>query len=276
MQMTYREAYDKGRRELLSEEADQDALILLEFVTGASRNDLYIHPERELSDEEVKTFLSFIERRKTGEPVQYITGKTYIYGLEILCDKNVLIPRFDTEILIDEAIRRIPKSAKVLDLCTGSGAIALCVKHEREDLTLTASDISNDALCVAKKNSEHLNLNVTFIESDMFENIDGEFDCILSNPPYIVSQVVEELESTVKDYEPRRALDGGTDGLDFYRIIAKEAKKYLKGESLLIMEIGYDQGESVSELLSLENYKDIEVIKDLNGLNRVVSAKFGG
>ena len=274
--MTYREAYDKGRKSIVSDEADTEAALLLEHVMNTERGDLFAHPDRILSDDEEKTYFGLIERRNTGEPVQYITGKTYLYGLEFFCDRSVLIPRFDTEVLIEETIKKAPKDSELLDLCTGSGCIALCVKHEREDITVSASDISKDALNVAKKNSENLGLKINLIHSDLFSNIDDRFDIIVSNPPYIPTNVIRGLDEKVKDFEPEGALDGGEDGLDFYRIIAKEAVRFLKGESLLIMEIGYDQGESVSGILSENGYKDIKVIKDLNGLDRVVSAVFGG
>ncbi len=274
--MTYREAYDKGRKSIVSDEADTEAALLLEHVMNTERGDLFAHPDRILSDDEEKTYFGLIERRNTGEPVQYITGKTYLYGLEFFCDRSVLIPRFDTEVLVEETIKKAPKDSELLDLCTGSGCIALCVKHEREDIAVSASDISKDALNVAKKNSENLGLKINLIHSDLFSNIDDRFDIIVSNPPYIPTNVIRGLDEKVKDFEPEGALDGGEDGLDFYRIIAKEAVRFLKGESLLIMEIGYDQGESVSGILSENGYKDIKVIKDLNGLDRVVSAVFGG
>lgn len=274
--MTYREAYDKGRKSIESDEADIECAILLEYVMNTQRGDLFSHPDRILSDEEEKTFFSFIERRKSGEPVQYIIGRTFFYGLEFFCDKSVLIPRFDTEVLVEEIIKRAKKNSALLDLCTGSGCIALSVKHEREDIKVSASDISTAALKVAKKNKETLNLDINLIQSDLFENIEGKFDIIASNPPYIPTKVILGLDEKVKDFEPEGALDGGEDGLDFYKEIAKKAKDYLKEEAILIMEIGFDQGEDVSDILSENGYKNIEVIKDLNGLDRVVYAVFGG
>ena len=274
--MTYREAYDKGRKSIVSDEADIEAAILLEFVCNTERGDLFSHPERLLSEDEEKKYFSLIERRNEKEPVQYITGKTYFYGLEFFCDKSVLIPRFDTEVLVEEVIKRAPKNCELLDLCTGSGCIAICVKHEREDIAVSASDISKEALHVAEKNKDRYNLDINFIQSDLFENIDKKFDIIVSNPPYIPTKVISELEDKVKDFEPKGALDGGEDGLDFYKEIAKEAVNYLKDESILIMEIGFDQGEDVSDILHDNGYKNIEVIKDLNGLDRVVYAVFGG
>ena len=274
--MTYREAYDKGRKSIVSDEADIEAAILLEFVCNTERGDLFSHPERLLSEDEEKKYFSLIERRNEKEPVQYITGKTYFYGLEFFCDKFVLIPRFDTEVLVEEVIKRAPKNCELLDLCTGSGCIAICVKHEREDIAVSASDISKEALLVAEKNKDRYNLDINFIQSDLFENIDKKFDIIVSNPPYIPTKVISGLEDKVKDFEPKGALDGGEDGLDFYKEIAKEAVNYLKDESILIMEIGFDQGEDVSDILHDNGYKNIEVIKDLNGLDRVVYAVFGG
>jgi len=274
--MTYREAYDKGRKSIVSDEADIEAAILLEFVCNTERGDLFSHPERLLSEDEEKKYFSLIERRNGKEPVQYITGKTYFYGLEFFCDKSVLIPRFDTEVLVEEVIKRAPKNSELLDLCTGSGCIAICVKHEREDIAVSASDISKEALLVAEKNKDRYNLDIKLIRSDLFENIDKKFDIIVSNPPYIPTKVISGLEDKVKDFEPKGALDGGEDGLDFYKVIAKEAVNYLKDESILIMEIGFDQGEDVSDILHDNGYKNIEVIKDLNGLDRVVYAVFGG
>ncbi len=274
--MTYREAYDKGRKSIVSDEADIEAAILLEFVCNTERGDLFSHPERLLSEDEEKKYFSLIERRNEKEPVQYITGKTYFYGLEFFCDKSVLIPRFDTEVLVEEVIKRAPKNCELLDLCTGSGCIAICVKHEREDIAVSASDISKEALLVAEKNKDRYNLDIKLIRSDLFENIDKKFDIIVSNPPYIPTKVISGLEDKVKDFEPKGALDGGEDGLDFYKVIAKEAVNYLKDESILIMEIGFDQGEDVSDILHDNGYKNIEVIKDLNGLDRVVYAVFGG
>ena len=270
--MTYREAYEKGKRLIDSDEASNEALILLEYLMNTERSDLFSHPEREVDEETFLKFTGLIDRRNSGEPVQYITGKTYFFGLEFYCNRNVLIPRFDTEILVEEAIKRSPKGAKVLDLCTGSGIIALCVKHEREDLSVTGSDISEEALKVASKNKDNLSLDVSFVQSDMFENIDSGYDVLLSNPPYIRKEVIEGLDVKVKDYEPYSALCGGEDGLDFYRIIAEESRKIMKNNSLLIVEIGFDQGEEVKELFMENGFDDIEIIKDLNGLNRVVVA----
>lgn len=274
--MTDKELFELAKKSINSPEAESDALILFEYVTGKDRMSLYLHPEEEETQEKKEKLLELIERRNTGEPVQYITGKTYFYGLEFLCDKDTLIPRFDTEVLTQEAIKSVPKNAGVLDMCTGTGCIIIALKHERNDITAFGSDISEKAILTARKNAQLNECNVEFTVSDMFKNIDGRFDVIISNPPYIERKVIDELDATVKEYEPFTALCGGEDGLDYYRIIAKEAHDHLLKDGSLLLEIGYDQGKSVPEILSAEGFVNIKVIKDLNGLDRVVSAVFGG
>lgn len=274
--MTDKELFELAKKSIDSTEAESDALILFEYVTGKDRMSLFLHPEEEETQEKKDTLLELVERRNTGEPVQYITGKTYFYGLQFLCDKDTLIPRFDTEVLTQEAIKSVPKNAGVLDMCTGTGCIIIALKHERNDIRAFGSDISEQAVNTAVKNAKLNECDVEFTVSDMFKNIDGRFDVIISNPPYIERKVIDELDETVKEYEPFTALCGGEDGLDFYRIIAKEAHDHLIKDGLLLLEIGYDQGESVPDILGKEGFVNIKVIKDLNGLNRVVSAVFGG
>ncbi len=274
--MTDKELFELAKKSIDSPEAESDALILFEYVTGKDRMSLFLHPEEEETQEKKEKLLELVERRNTGEPVQYITGKTYFYGLQFLCDKDTLIPRFDTEVLTQEAIKSVPKNAGVLDVCTGTGCIIIALKHERNDIRAFGSDISEQAVNTAVKNAKLNECDVEFTVSDMFKNIDGRFDVIISNPPYIERKVIDELDETVKKYEPFSALCGGEDGLDFYRIIAKEAHDHLIKDGLLLLEIGYDQGESVPDILGKEGFVNIKVIKDLNGLNRVVSAVFGG
>ncbi|MCR5848901.1 MAG: peptide chain release factor N(5)-glutamine methyltransferase [Lachnospiraceae bacterium] len=272
--MTYKEAYEKGKNMIVSEEAGSEALLLLEYLMNTERNDLFIHPDRILDETKEKEYFDLIERRQKGEPVQYITGRTFFYGLEFVCNRSVLIPRFDTEILVERIIKTAPFGLKLLDLCTGSGCIALAVKDQRKDLTVVGSDISKEALDTAKVNREKLNLDAEFIQSDLFENINEKFDIIVSNPPYIERKVIEGLEEQVKDFEPRSALDGGVDGLDFYRRIIKEAPLHFVNDGRVMFEIGYDQKEGVSLLLEENGYKEINTIKDLNGLDRVVTAVY--
>ena len=274
--MTYREAYDKGRKSIVSDEADTEAALLLEHVMNTERGDLFAHPDRILSDDEEKTYFGLIERRNTGEPVQYITGKTYLYGLEFFCDRSVLIPRFDTENLVDRVGKVIKEGDRVLDLCTGSGCIILSLKNRHPMIDAVASDISRAALLVAKENAKSYNMDVDFVRSDMFDKIRGQFDVIVSNPPYIRSAVIETLDREVKDFEPYEALDGREDGLFFYRRIAAEAKDHLVPNGHLALEIGDDQGEEVSDILLHEGYTPVDVYRDLNDKDRVIMARYEG
>jgi len=274
--MTIKELYEYGKKHIISEESASETLILLEYLCDITQKDLLLTPEKNIGEEKKTDFFRFVERRNTGEPVQYITGYTYFYGLKFECDKNVLIPRFDTENLVFEALSKVKTNGRVLDICTGSGCIAISLKHERKDLIVIASDISENALKVARRNAVTLETQVDFIQSDMFEKIEGKFDMIISNPPYIKSKVIDTLDENVKGYEPKAALDGGDDGLDYYRIIMREAAKYMNKNAYLCLEIGYDQKESVSDLLKESGFDDIKATKDLNGLYRVVTAVFGG
>lgn len=274
--MTIKEAFEFGIKELNTEEKDTEITIFIECITGIDRKYFFTNEEKELSKEEAEALTSFIERRKTGEPVQYIVSKADFYGLEFFVKKGVLIPRFDTENLVEKALSFAKDGDRILDVCTGSGCIILTLLNYGKNLRGVGCDISDEALFVANENAKRLKSNATFIKSDLFENIEGEFDIIVSNPPYIETKVVESLENQVKDYEPKNALDGGGDGLDFYKRISKEAKAYLRKGGMLLFEIGYNQGETVPEILKNEGYSNITVTKDLGGNDRVVSAVYGG
>lgn len=211
-----------------------------------------------------------IERYKNGEPVQYIIGDVNFYGNTIKVNKNVLIPRFETEELVEKIIKKIKnkfnKKIDVLDLCTGSGCIAITIKKEINS-NVTATDISSDALEVAKKNVNLNNVDIKLINSDLFNNIDGKFDCIISNPPYISYD--EEIDEIVKNNEPNIALYAPNNGLYFYEEILKNIKKYLNDEFIIAFEIGYKQGESLVELANKYlNNVTISVEKDLQGRDR--------
>ena len=235
---------------------------------------LMVHDDYLLHDDEIIKINTFVERRIKGEPLQYIIDEQYFFGRKFYVDENVLIPRADTEILIEEILNEVPKTSnlKILDLCTGSGCIAITLKKERLDLDVFAGDISEKALNVAKKNAEILNADVKFIKSDLFDNIsEQDFDVIVSNPPYIESENCKGLDEEVKK-EPLLALDGGEDGLFFYREITKKAKEYLKETGYLFFEIGYNQTNALKQILEKEGYKDISVIKDFGGNDRVVKA----
>lgn len=224
------------------------------------------------SEEELLKIQNAISLRLEHIPLGYIFGKTNFYGYDLNVTRDVLIPRLDTEILIECIIKDINKSVSelsVLDIGTGSGAIAIVIKKETI-AKVTAVDVSKSALLVANQNAKLNNAEIEFVESDLFENLtDRKFDIIVSNPPYIESEVIKSLDKEVKDNEPMLALDGGTDGLDFYRKIIRETPNYLNKNGKLYFEIGYNQGEAVSRLMQ-EQFKNIEILKDYEGNDRVV------
>ena len=279
--MNYKEAYENGINELSRvgiPDAGLDARLLLEYICNTSHSTLYAHPDRELSDEEENDYKALITRRANREPVAYILGNQDFMGLNFKVNENVLIPEQDTETLVEEALRFCEDGMRILDLCTGSGCIALSILNFTNDTKAVCTDISDKALEVAALNSENLGLKerAEFVHADLFPAKDGtKYDIVVSNPPYIASSVIETLAPEVKDFEPRLALDGDEDGLSFYRRIINEVPEYLYSNGYLIMEIGYDQGQAVKELLEQDNrYHDIEVIKDYSGNDRVVRVCF--
>ncbi|MBS7329462.1 MAG: peptide chain release factor N(5)-glutamine methyltransferase [Lachnospiraceae bacterium] len=258
-------------------EAESDSRLIFEYIAGIDRVKLTLEGDRELEPGIEEKLKAALAKRLTHMPVQYITGYQNFMGLEFMVSKDVLIPRMDTETLVEEVLRLGLSNVRVLDICTGSGCILLSILKYVYGSSGVGVDISDGALGVAKANSEALGIDATFIKSDMFENIpkDERFDIVVSNPPYIRSDVIGTLMSEVKDYEPLLALDGSEDGLKFYRIIADRAPEYLNNGGMLFLEIGYDQGAEVSALLSAAGFMDVEVIKDLSGLDRVVSGRIG-
>ena len=275
--MTYATLYREGVGQLQAagvKAANTDARLLLEFVCKTGMNTLFSHPDKEISKEEEILYKEFILRRKKGEPVQYITGEQVFMGLNFKTDPSTLIPRLDTESVVEDALSELHDGMRILDLCTGSGCILLSLLKYSNDCIGIGTDISAKAVELAQLNSQRLGIEATFLQGDLFEGVEGKFDMILSNPPYIESAVIETLDDEVRKFEPMSALDGGEDGLVFYRRIAKEAKRYLKRGAVLIFEIGYNQGESVPGILSEEGYQEIVVKKDLAGLNRTVMAKY--
>lgn len=258
-------------------EAESDSRLIFEYTAGIDRVKLTLEGDRELEPGVEEKLKAALAKRLTHMPVQYITGYQNFMGLEFMVSKDVLIPRMDTETLVEEVLRLGLSNVRVLDICTGSGCILLSILKYVYGSSGVGVDISDGALGVAKANSEALGIDATFIKSDMFENIpkDERFDIVVSNPPYIRSDVIGTLMSEVKDYEPLLALDGSEDGLKFYRIIADRAPEYLNNGGMLFLEIGYDQGAEVSALLSAAGFMDVEVIKDLSGLDRVVSGRIG-
>lgn len=244
-------------------------LILSHFM-NVEKNYLITHDDEELSDEIEEKYKQGIEKLSKDIPLQYITNTQEFYGMKFKINENVLIPRYDTEILIEETLKLAKDQDKILDMCTGSGIIAITLAKNVEKANVFACDISLEALKVAKENNELHNANVKFINSNLFENIEEKnFDIIVSNPPYITEKEMQELENQVRK-EPELALYGGVDGLDFYRKITENAKEYLKKEGLLIFEIGYKQKEDVSKILIENKFKNIKCVKDLQGLDRVI------
>ncbi len=247
-----------------------DAVLLLEHVLKKDRTYIKAHPKDEVTDEEEKAYRDFIMERSRRVPLQHITGTVWFMGLEFVVNSDVLIPRFDTEFVTEEVLKEVYDGDRILDLCTGSGCILLSVMKYKNNLEGVGTDISEKALKVARENARRIEREPFLLRSDMFEKVWGTFDCIVSNPPYIRSADIEELESEVKDHEPREALDGGSDGLDFYRIIAKEAHDHLNKDGRIICEIGYDQGADVKRIFEEEGYRDIRIIKDYAGNERVM------
>lgn len=276
--MTYRECYEKGSRILNEagiEESTLDARLLLEAVCGTNRNDLLVHGEQPVEPEAEEKYFGWIGKRAGRIPLQQLTGEQDFMGLTFTVNENVLIPRQDTEILVEEVLKELHDGMRVLDMCTGSGCILLSLLHYSNDCEGLGVDLSAEALEVAGRNvlkvltpekAEHAH----FLQSDLFEKVEGKFEIIVSNPPYIASAEVEKLMPEVRDHEPRMALDGTEDGLYFYRRIIEEAGKHLVSSGMLFFEIGYDQGQAVSELMRTEGYCDVQVVQDYAGLDRVV------
>ena len=275
--MNYRECYEKGRRTLAQagiEEAELDARLLLEYVCGTNRNDLLVHGHRELLPEQESLYLSLAGKRAERIPLQHLTGVQDFMGLTFRVNEHVLIPRQDTEILVEEALRELRDGMDILDMCTGSGCILISLLQYSNDCSGLGADISGQALCVAQENAGRLlapDRRIRFVKSDLFEAVEGRFDMIVSNPPYIPAGVIGSLMPEVRVHEPAGALDGGEDGLCFYRKITKECRKYLKPGGMLFYEIGCDQAAAVCEILAKEGFGEIRVIKDYGGLDRVVS-----
>ena len=251
----------------ITDEADAEWLIC--SVTGMKRAALQIDKDKVISSSLVDKINKLAAERKSGRPLWYILGSCDFYGYDFKVDERVLIPRPETEELVEKALTQITSSDEVLDLCTGSGAIAVTVKL-RSGASVTASDISDDALALAKENAAALGADVNFVKSDLFNDINGKFSVIISNPPYIKSGDIERLQTEVKDFEPRIALDGGIDGMDFYNRIAKEAKSRLYKGGTIFLEVGEGQANAVADAFGSDYY--VEIYKDLQGVERIVKA----
>ena len=280
MDKTYQDTYAWGAKALQDAgiaEAELDARLLLEHVCGADHNTLYAHGDRIVETTQGELYASLIGRRAERVPLQYILGEQEFMGLSFLVNESVLIPRQDTECLVEEAMISVMDGDRVLDLCTGSGCILLSIMCYKNDIEGVGTDISKAALEVARRNAQTLGKPALFIESDLFGQVPSEpFDVIVSNPPYIPSRVIDTLQAEVKDHEPRGALDGGEDGLVFYRKIIADAPQHLKRGGRIFLEIGFDQGADVSRLLTDGGFTDVRIVKDFAGLDRVATAHYIG
>ena len=250
--------------------------LLVQYIMGISKDKIIIYYDKNITDIELSKYKKLLDQIVKGVPIQYIIKEQEFMKLDFYVDENVLIPQPDTEILVEEVIKKyINKSCEILDLCTGSGAIAVSLAKYIEKSSITASDLSKNAIEIAKLNAKNNNVDkkITFIESNMFEKIKyNEFDVIVSNPPYIESDEIAKLSLQVKS-EPYMALDGGMDGLDFYRIIIDNSYKYIKDCGNLFLEIGYNQKDKVFNLLKESNhYEDYYCIKDLSENDRAIVA----
>ena len=310
--MKLQELIQNSKHELDSlnvEDADIKLKILIEYVFKISKEKLILKYKDEINDKKVEEFRKLLKKLENGIPIQYIINNQEFMGLNFYVDEDVLIPQPDTEILVEEVIKYCnelrnnesedketnkdykeniekepiinkedkninKKTIKILDLCTGSGIIGISIYKYLENVEIYASDISQKALNIAEKNTNLNNAKINFINSDMFENIHiKDFDIIVSNPPYIESKVIKSLSKEVQN-EPKLALDGGEDGLKFYRSILENANDYLRKNGAIFLEIGYDQKEKIEEILkSYKIYKETKCIKDFGGNNRVIIIK---
>lgn len=267
--------YGKGKLEKQKvEDASIISRILMQYVLKIDRNKLIINKNDNVDINKENEYKEYIEKIIKGKPVQYITNNQEFMKLNFYVDENVLIPQPDTEILVEEVIKSIDimENIEILDMCTGSGCIGISLAKNIKNTKVTLVDISKEAIEIAKKNAiqNGVENKVTFIQSDMFENVKGKFDIIVSNPPYIETDIIQTLDKQVQN-EPHIALDGGKDGLDFYKILINEAHKYLKKDGKIFLEIGYDQKQEIESLAKQsKHYKKIETIKDLSQNDRVI------
>ena len=279
--MTYRSLVTEGGKLLQAAgvaEAELDAWYLLEYLRKerGSRSDrqwYLLCREEEADMEEEEAYRELIGRRAKRIPLQQITGEQEFMGFPFLVNEHVLIPRQDSETLVEEAMEKSGKGDRVLDMCTGSGCILLSLLKLVPGLSGTGADISQEALKVAVENGKRLQTEASFLESDLFEKVEGVFDLIVSNPPYIASDEIGTLMEEVRDHEPIGALDGSADGLAFYRRLVQEGKDHLKSGGWMLFEIGCTQAEAVMELLKKGGFQEIYVKKDLAGLDRVVGGR---
>ena len=279
---TYREIYEEGRRILEQAglpDAALDARFLLEEVCGTNLQTLLVFPEKKVTEEEVNQYRAFIQRRKDREPTAMILGEWDFMGLTFRLNKSTLIPEQDTEVLVETALEELKRRGlgeaplRILDLCTGSGCILLSLLHELGNSGGLGTDLSEEALEAARENAVRLGLQerAAFRQGDLWEPVgDERFDLIVSNPPYVLTEVIPTLEPEVRCGEPYAALDGGEDGLVFYRRIMREAAGHLKSSGIIIVESGFDEAPQIAALMQDQKLRGIRTVKDYGGLDRVV------
>ena len=271
--MKYREIYELGCLKLKAADISDyktDARLLLEYVCGTTYGDLFSKGDDEVGEDKAREYDLLLAKRSGHVPLQHLTGSQEFMGLNFFVNENVLVPRADTETLVEVVLKELHDGMRVLDMCTGSGCILLSLLKFSNDCEGVGADISDKALEVAARNAEALGLDATFVQGDLFENVEGKFDILVSNPPYIRTCEIEELMPEVRDHDPFIALNGHETGIYFYEKIVKAAPEYLNRGALVAFEIGCDQGRDVSELMVANGYKNVEVINDLCGNPRVV------
>lgn len=285
--MTYGELYEYGKHALEVAdvaEAALDARLLLEYICRTDRNELIVHADRGRSSMEEQFYRTVIEKRAGRVPLQHIVGGQEFMGLWFKVNEHTLIPRQDTEILVEEAMRHLGDGMRILDLCTGSGCILLSLLRYSNECEGIGIDLSREALTVARENAQQLQIDASFLEGDLFapladfvsdKTTDRLFDMIVSNPPYIETGVIDTLMPEVREHEPILALDGGEDGLDFYRRIIAEAPVHMRKGAHLLFETGCGQGEAVASLMRAAGFGQVGIFKDYAGLDRVVSGVKG-
>ena len=272
--MTYREAIVLGEKNLQQADiadAKTDSWLLLAMACKIDHTYYYMHIDEEMSEEQVREFEVLIRKRAERVPLQYITGEQEFMGLTFHVNSNVLIPRQDTETLVEEALMVIKPGMKVMDMCTGSGCVLISILKNAHDVEGIGYDISKQAINVAKENAKFNEVPAVFERSDLFEDVvENDFDVIVSNPPYIPTDVVATLMPEVSQFEPREALDGKGDGLYFYSKILEQCKNYMKQDGYILFEIECEQGDAVSTMMRLAGFSEVRVIKDLARNDRVV------
>lgn len=272
--MTYREAIVLGESILRKADivdAKTDSWLLLAMACKIDHTYYYMHIDEEMTEEQAREFEVLIKKRAERVPLQYITGEQEFMGLTFHVNSNVLIPRQDTETLVEEALKVVRPGMKIMDMCTGSGCVLISILKNAHDIEGIGYDISKQAINVAKENAKLNEVPAVFERSDLFEDVvENDFDVIVSNPPYIPTDVIATLMPEVAEFEPREALDGKGDGLYFYSKILEQCKNYMKPDGYVLFEIGCKQGDSVSAMMRLAGFSEVHVIKDLARNDRVV------